>query len=113
MNKPPIRTIAIVLAVALAIGLPIWREIVDFGLTQSEFAREGDETLRAAGVAAVVSGAGPSVLVLERASDGDAGARVLDAVLGPRDGSGRTADGWRVLRPGLDHDGAVGERLPS
>jgi homoserine kinase len=71
------------------------------------------EALRAAGAAAVVSGAGPSVLVLERASDGDAGARVLDAVLGPRDGSGRTADGWRVLRPGLDHHGAVGERLPS
>lgn len=70
------------------------------------------EALRAAGVAAVVSGAGPSVLVLERASDGDAGARVLDAVLGPRDGSGR-ADGWRVLRPGLDHGGAVGERLSS
>ena len=51
MNKPPIRTIAIVLAVAFAIGLPIWREVVDFGLTQAEFARQGDETLRAAGYA--------------------------------------------------------------
>ena len=51
MNKPPIRTIAIVLAVVFAIGLPIWRELVDFGLTQSEFARQGDGTLRAAGYA--------------------------------------------------------------
>ena len=51
MNKPPIRTIAIVLAVAFAIVLPIWRELVDFGLTQAEFARQGDETLRAAGYA--------------------------------------------------------------
>jgi homoserine kinase len=71
------------------------------------------ERLRDAGAAAVVSGAGPSVLVLERASDGDAGSRLLDAALGPRDGEGRTAAGWRVLRPGLDHGGATAGRLPS
>ncbi|MBC7291843.1 MAG: homoserine kinase [Actinotalea sp.] len=71
------------------------------------------EALRAAGAAAVVSGAGPSVLVLERASDGDAGSRLLEAVLGPRDASGRTASGWRVLRPGLDHDGASATRFSS
>ncbi|EYR63888.1 serine kinase [Actinotalea ferrariae CF5-4] len=69
------------------------------------------ERLRADGAAAVVSGAGPSVLVLERASDGDAGWRRLDAVLGPRDAEGRTAQGWRVLRPGLDHQGAVASRV--
>lgn len=51
MNKPTVRTLAIVLAVAFAIGLPIWRELVDFGLTQAEFARQGDGTLRAAGYA--------------------------------------------------------------
>lgn len=71
------------------------------------------ERLRAEGAAAVVSGAGPSVLVLERVSDGDAGSRALDAVLGPRDASGRAASGWRVLRPGLDHGGASATRLPS
>ena len=62
--------------------------------------------LRDAGQAAVVSGAGPSVLVLERASDGDAGAeareRVLDE-LGIR-------DRWRVLAPGVA-EGALAERL--
>ncbi len=62
--------------------------------------------LRDAGQAAVVSGAGPSVLVLDRASDGDAGAeareRVLDE-LGIR-------DRWRVLAPGVAA-GALAERL--
>lgn len=62
--------------------------------------------LRAAGQAAVVSGAGPSVLVLERSSDGDAGAeareRVLDE-LGIR-------DSWQVIAPGVA-EGALAERL--
>ncbi len=64
--------------------------------------------LRDAGQAAVVSGAGPSVLVLERASDGDAGAeareRVLDE-LGIR-------DRWRVLAPGVA-DGRAGRAAVS
>src|SRR5690606_14019974 len=38
--------------------------------------------LREAGQAAVISGAGPSVLVLERASDGDAGAVAREELLG-------------------------------
>ncbi len=61
--------------------------------------------LRAAGQAAVVSGAGPSVLVLERASDGDAGARARDEVVAGVGG------GWSALVPGIATDGAVAERL--
>jgi homoserine kinase len=54
------------------------------------------EELRSLGLAAVVSGAGPSVLVLGLASD-DVQRRVCDA-----------ADAtWRVLVPGVDVDGAV------
>lgn len=49
MNKPPIRTVVIVLAVAFAIATPIWRELVDFGISQAQFAAPGNETLRAAG----------------------------------------------------------------
>lgn len=62
------------------------------------------QTLRLAGQAAVVSGAGPSVLVLERASDGDAGARTRAEVLASAAGS------WQVLTPGVG-GGAVAERL--
>lgn len=62
--------------------------------------------LRAAGQAAVVSGAGPSVLVLERTSDGDAGALVRDGVLADLG----VRDEWRVLAPGLAA-GALAERL--
>ena len=61
--------------------------------------------LRAAGQAAVVSGAGPSVLVLERASDGDDGARARDEVVAGVGG------GWSALVPGIATDGAVAERL--
>jgi homoserine kinase len=67
--------------------------------------------LRDAGCAAVVSGAGPSVLVLERASDGDAGGRVRAGLLGEPGDDGATASGWRVLRPGIATAGAVAERL--
>lgn len=49
--------------------------------------------LRDAGLAAVVSGAGPSVLVLTTA----AGAVEVDAL----------AAGWQVLRPGIDIEGAL------
>lgn len=62
------------------------------------------QTLRLAGQAAVVSGAGPSVLVLERATDGDAGARTRADVLASVAGS------WQVLTPGVA-GGAVAERL--
>lgn len=66
------------------------------------------EALRARGAAAVVSGAGPSVLVLERASEGDLGARRRSEVLGGVGRGGVTDSGWRVLSPGVDGTGATG-----
>lgn len=54
------------------------------------------EELRSAGLAAVVSGAGPSVLVL-----GAAGERVEQRV------GDVAGTGWQVLVPGVDLDGAV------
>lgn len=67
--------------------------------------------LREAGQAAVISGAGPSVLVLERASDGDAGAVAREELLGAVGVDGRTSSGWQVLTPGVSVDGARTERL--
>ena len=61
--------------------------------------------LREAGQAAVVSGAGPSVLVLERASDGDAGVTARAEVLAEVPGR------WTALTPGVATDGALAERL--
>jgi homoserine kinase len=61
--------------------------------------------LRDAGQAAVISGAGPSVLVLERAADGDAGALVRKEILASVTG------GWSVLMPGIATAGAIAERL--
>lgn len=61
--------------------------------------------LREAGLAAVVSGAGPSVLVLERASDGDTSAAARDAVIAA------TGEDWTVVAPGVAAEGAVAERL--
>jgi homoserine kinase len=60
------------------------------------------DTLRASGVAAVVSGAGPTVLILARRTDDgrtDADAAITAAF-------GGQMGGWRVLRPGVDVDGA-------
>lgn len=62
-------------------------------------------SLRAEGLAATVSGAGPSVLVL--ASGPEIARR--DAVVG---GLVDPAAGWRVLRPGIDSAGARARRLP-
>lgn len=67
--------------------------------------------LREVGQAAVISGAGPSVLVLERASDGDAGAVAREELLGAVGVDGRTSSGWQVLTPGVSVDGARTERL--
>ncbi|CAM3785778.1 homoserine kinase [Isoptericola cucumis] len=60
--------------------------------------------LRAEGLAATVSGAGPTVLVL---TSGEGTAR-LDGVL-----AGLVDDvaGWRALRPGIDLDGATARRV--
>ena len=60
--------------------------------------------LRGLGLAAVVSGAGPTVLVLARASEGDRVARAAQELLG---GSGQFA----LLSPGIDAVGARAERL--
>ncbi|WNB87648.1 hypothetical protein [Cellulomonas sp. ATA003] len=63
--------------------------------------------LRARGVAAVVSGAGPTVLVLARAA-GDGATDADDAV---RDVLSGTTSRWHTLVPGLDRDGATVERV--
>lgn len=60
--------------------------------------------LREQGIAAMVSGAGPTVLVLDRA--GREGA-VAAAVAGLVGGS----DLWEALQPGLDNRGAIAERV--
>lgn len=67
--------------------------------------------LRDAGQAAVVSGAGPSVLVLEDSRLGDEGARGRAALLGPVAADGTTPSGWLVLTPGIAAQGALAERL--
>jgi homoserine kinase len=63
------------------------------------------QRLRAGGVAAVVSGAGPAVLALvtseDQAARVDAAARAAGAPGGPG-----SAGGWQVLRPGMDLLGA-------
>ncbi|WP_454051361.1 homoserine kinase [Cellulomonas sp. Marseille-Q8402] len=71
------------------------------------------DALRARGVAAVVSGAGPTVLVLAR-STGDG----ADPV-GPTDADdallqvfGGAMGGWRIVRLGIDTAGATAQRLP-
>ena len=57
--------------------------------------------LRNAGQAAVVSGAGPSVLVLQARSDAATQDEVRAGLLGPTGPDGITETGWRVLRPGI------------
>lgn len=73
------------------------------------------DALRAYGVPAVVSGAGPTVLAFGRTADGDDrpmdhretdADRALDAVFGGAMG------GWRIQRLGLSEDGALWRRLP-
>ena len=59
------------------------------------------EAVRAAGGAAVVSGAGPCVLVL---GEGDEARRAVDAALAA---TGAGPDRWRVLEPRVDDAGAV------
>ncbi|MGY1730900.1 homoserine kinase [Geodermatophilus sp. SYSU D01045] len=60
------------------------------------------DRLRTAGHAAVVSGAGPSVLVLARRRPGD----VPGDPAAVREVTGITPDGWRVYPLEVDHDGA-------
>lgn len=65
------------------------------------------ERLRDLGAAAVVSGAGPAVLVLERSSEGDLGAERRHRALAELE----VADRWHVSSPGVDVGGATGARL--
>lgn len=65
------------------------------------------DALRARGVAAVVSGAGPTVLALARAT-GDGSSDADEAV---RAVFGGVMGGWQVLRPGVDDGGAVVDRI--
>jgi homoserine kinase len=69
------------------------------------------DALRARGVAAVVSGAGPTVLALARAVPGDDG-RATDADAVVAEVFGGAMGGWRVLRLGIDEGGARVNRLP-
>ena len=61
-------------------------------------------SLRAEGLPAVISGAGPTVLVLARASEGDRAQAILDELV---EGN----ESWTVVRPGIDTVGASVERL--
>jgi len=67
------------------------------------------DRLRAAGHAAVVSGAGPSLLVLTRRHPDDPGDDPADAV-GVRDVADVTPEGWSVLPLGVDVRGARVQR---
>lgn len=68
--------------------------------------------LRAAGLAAVVSGAGPTVLVLGTQEEREQQDEVLRTVLGLPDADGARR-GWHVLRPGVARAGATVDRLPA
>jgi homoserine kinase len=63
------------------------------------------ENLRARGVAAVVSGAGPTVLALARAA-GHGVTDATDADAAVDEAFGGVLGGWLVLRPGVDLAGA-------
>lgn len=69
--------------------------------------------LRARGVAAVVSGAGPTVLALARRTSGPEGLPTTDADAAIAAAFGGVMAGWRVLPLPVDGDGAVVERAPA
>lgn len=62
--------------------------------------------LREAGLAATVSGAGPTVLLLTTPDQAALRDKVLDELLDP-------SAGWRTLRPGIDLEGARARRVPA
>ena len=61
-------------------------------------------TLRDAGFAATISGAGPTVLVLSTGDELPDLDRLLGTMIGP-------GTGWYSLRPGIDHQGARSSRV--
>jgi homoserine kinase len=72
------------------------------------------DALRARGVAAVVSGAGPTVLALARTAGeiGDRATGPTDADAALQQVFGGAMGGWRIVRLGIDTTGAVAKRLP-
>ncbi len=73
------------------------------------------DALRAHAVPAVVSGAGPTVLVFGRTAAGDerpVDHRVTDADRALDEVFGGAMGGWRILRLGLSDEGALWRRLP-
>ncbi len=58
------------------------------------------ERLRAAGLAAVISGAGPTVLVLSSRNRRSEDDEIIREIVGAWDEDGQAPGGWRVLRPG-------------
>ncbi|GAA2244052.1 homoserine kinase [Rarobacter faecitabidus] len=64
------------------------------------------ERLRSAGLAAVISGAGPTVLVLGTRSGRAEEDEAIAGITGRWDEDGTAPGGWRVLRPGVAHEGA-------
>lgn len=60
--------------------------------------------LRAQGIAAMVSGAGPTVLVLHRGSDAAVVAAAVEGLVGG-------TEHWTAFQPGLDARGAYAERV--
>jgi homoserine kinase len=72
------------------------------------------DALRARGAAAVVSGAGPTVLVLARATGGPGadGARPTDADDALQQVFGGVMGGWRIVPLAIDTAGAEARRLP-
>ncbi|WP_146361511.1 homoserine kinase [Arthrobacter yangruifuii] len=61
------------------------------------------QALRSAGFAAVISGAGPTVLCL---ADGDAAAREAEQAMTEHLRAAGSGENWRVLRLGVERDGA-------
>ncbi|MEV7974341.1 homoserine kinase [Cellulomonas sp. NPDC089187] len=73
------------------------------------------DALRARGIPAVVSGAGPTVLVLARSdapAELPADERPTDADQALTEVFGGAMGGWRILRLGLSAEGALWRRLP-
>lgn len=69
------------------------------------------ERLRAAGLAAVISGAGPTVLVLGTRDNRGLENQIIERIVGTWDGDGWAPGGWRVLRPGIAAAGVWSRRI--
>ncbi|QZN86488.1 homoserine kinase [Cellulomonas sp. C5510] len=70
------------------------------------------DALRARDVPAVVSGAGPTVLVLARSAAGPETPAATDADAALAAVFGGSMGGWRIVRLAIDTDGATWQRLP-